>query len=369
MSPRRAIVVLGPHRSGTSVVTRALQGAGVALGKHLLEPNDDNPKGFFENARIVAFNDRLLKHLGMCWDHLGAMPASILDDPAEESWLAEAAALLREEFEDNTSIGLKDPRLCLLGAFWNKALLRSGYTTAWVLVLRHPVESARSQQSRLQRDRDFHFVGGELAEGILLWARYMLEALRFLRDQAFVLASHDHFLQQPREAFVELSQALGLNTASAAAVEFGAAFIDPALARHRRASGDTELAEARAYADIHDALTARSGVAPLHGNDCASILDALSERLDRDPELAPALQRAFVRARHVAVETGLELAEGKRIIAFQEHALAQAERSTAELEQRMLSAQKQFADEREKAERLALANASLRDRLGSHGRS
>lgn len=360
MSARRAIVVLGPHRCGTSVVARALQGAGVNLGKQLLEPNEDNPKGFFENAQIVAFNDRLLKHLGMCWDHPGPLPFRVFEGLDLGDWLAEAAALLLDEFEDKACIGIKDPRLCMLGTFWKKVLQQAGYAVNWVLVLRHPVESARSQQSRLQRDPSFHFVGGDLIEGVLLWARYMREALQSLHDQSFVLASHDRFLHRPREAFVELTQALELIASPDAATEFGDAFVDPALARHQRKLDESDSAGIRAYAEVYEALAALHGSALLHGNDCVHILSSLSERLAGDTELAAALQRAFVRARHAAVETALELVEAKRILAYQEYALTQAERRVAEMEQCMLATQRQFAVERAKAERLVLENAALR---------
>ena len=46
---KRCALVLGSHRSGTSVLSRALLAAGVFLGKSLYGPRFDNPKGFFED--------------------------------------------------------------------------------------------------------------------------------------------------------------------------------------------------------------------------------------------------------------------------------------------------------------------------------
>ena len=48
------VVVLGMHRSGTSALTKALELFGIDLGTDLLPPQDDNPKGFFEDRGLVS---------------------------------------------------------------------------------------------------------------------------------------------------------------------------------------------------------------------------------------------------------------------------------------------------------------------------
>jgi hypothetical protein len=65
------ILVVGPHRSGSSLVAAALHSLGVNLGKQFIAPNEDNPKGFFEDEDIVRFNDRLLRSLNLSWDSFG----------------------------------------------------------------------------------------------------------------------------------------------------------------------------------------------------------------------------------------------------------------------------------------------------------
>lgn len=46
-SSRRVIVVLGMHRSGTSVFARGLPVLGVELGDRLMAPDPYNPRGFW----------------------------------------------------------------------------------------------------------------------------------------------------------------------------------------------------------------------------------------------------------------------------------------------------------------------------------
>ena len=65
---KKVIVVLGMHRSGTSVVTRGLQVLGVDLGTRLLAAEQGvNDKGFWEDMDITAFDVDLLCALGHDW--------------------------------------------------------------------------------------------------------------------------------------------------------------------------------------------------------------------------------------------------------------------------------------------------------------
>lgn len=45
MTPR-VVVILGMHRSGTSVLSAGLEALGVEFGENLIPPRPDNPKGY-----------------------------------------------------------------------------------------------------------------------------------------------------------------------------------------------------------------------------------------------------------------------------------------------------------------------------------
>ena len=67
----RIIVVTGPGRSGTSVVTRGLTVLGVDLGGNLMPPKPGvNDKGFWEDLDIFHFNEDMLNKLRYSWDNL-----------------------------------------------------------------------------------------------------------------------------------------------------------------------------------------------------------------------------------------------------------------------------------------------------------
>ena len=61
----RAIIVLGMHRSGTSVFTGVLSLLGVDLGSKLMPATGANESGYWEHQEVVGVNDRLLRALGL----------------------------------------------------------------------------------------------------------------------------------------------------------------------------------------------------------------------------------------------------------------------------------------------------------------
>ena len=58
-SKRTAVVVLGMHRSFTSVLTKLIGDLGATLPADPNPAAPDNPEGYWEPASIVQLNDRL----------------------------------------------------------------------------------------------------------------------------------------------------------------------------------------------------------------------------------------------------------------------------------------------------------------------
>ena len=59
-SLKSAVLVLGMHRSGTSSVAGALMALGGSAPLHLMPPQEDNERGFWESAVLTALNDEIL---------------------------------------------------------------------------------------------------------------------------------------------------------------------------------------------------------------------------------------------------------------------------------------------------------------------
>jgi hypothetical protein len=161
---RRALLVLGMHRSGTSLLAGLLVRLGVEGPRTLMPPDASNPLGYWESERILEFHDRLLRAAGTSWDAWTPIDTSLsATTPVAE----ELHRLIAAEFGAPPLFVVKDPRLCRLVPFWSRALEGAGISAAAILVLRDPVEVARSLEVRDGLPARF---------SLLMWLRHALDA-------------------------------------------------------------------------------------------------------------------------------------------------------------------------------------------------
>ena len=225
-----ALIVLGMHRSGTSAITRALSSAGLALPLTLIPPAPDNERGFWESKPIKELNENILSFLGQSWSSF----AVIEDDVFNEGWMkrcrTEAEELLRQEIPPACGFVLKDPRFCRLLPLWKDVLNEAARRVVFVNVIRDPTEVAQSLHVRN---------GLSPQHGMVLWARYSLDAERRTRghDRAFVHFAE--FLQDWRSSVEKLSDALGLSLDVRSGGEDIDEYLSPEL-RHHVARNDVE---------------------------------------------------------------------------------------------------------------------------------
>ncbi len=66
---QKTIIVLGMHKSGTSLVAGALKKAGVNMGDNLLGRHWSNPLGHFEDMDFFRLNRKILREVGGGWDN------------------------------------------------------------------------------------------------------------------------------------------------------------------------------------------------------------------------------------------------------------------------------------------------------------
>lgn len=191
-----AILVLGMHRSGTSMIAGALRLRGADLGSDLMEPAADNPKGFFEHAGIVEIHEKLLVALGRAWNDPRELPQGWLTSEAAVAAAAALEALLRREFTGKPLWAIKDPRLCRLLPLWLPILERMQVIPSALFVVRNPYEVAASLEARNQ------WPGG-LSR--LLWIQHLLEAEASSRSMARAVLPYEAALDAP---LIAIEQAL-----------------------------------------------------------------------------------------------------------------------------------------------------------------
>lgn len=135
----KVFLVVGMHRSATSLVARGLHNSGVHMGDNLIGAMPSNPHGHFEDRRAVLINDRILTDAGGKWNH----------PPSHERIMQSDTSLLEEYVEARSTEdmwGVKDPRLCLTWPLWTELL--DDVDLHLVKVWRHPKQIADSLHRR-----------------------------------------------------------------------------------------------------------------------------------------------------------------------------------------------------------------------------
>ncbi len=190
-----AFLVLGMHRSGTSVLTRTLNILGAQLPHNLMRPAKDNPLGFWESGTVMTLNDRLLFLLNRSWDDPKPLPTEWKRSPDVIPAIDDAQRLLCSEFDVAGGLVLKDPRISRLLPVWRHAFLSNGLSPVCLIACRNPLEVYRSLNARNGIDAEHAFS---------LWVSYVLEAEIETRGMRRALVHYDQFLNNWRD---ELSHA------------------------------------------------------------------------------------------------------------------------------------------------------------------
>lgn len=195
---RVGILVLGMHRSGTSVLTRVLNLLGCDLPETLMGPSKNNPTGYWESEAVRSFNDELLESAGSSWDDWTPFNEAWYDSPRASAFTERAVELLKSEFGDSPLFVLKDPRISRFAPFWLNALKEFQAEPISILTVRNPIEIAESLNRRN---------GLEPGSGMLIWLRHILDAERQTRGQRRGFSSYGSLLEDWRGTIDRIQEA------------------------------------------------------------------------------------------------------------------------------------------------------------------
>ena len=141
---RTCILVLGMHRSGTSLLTRIISLLGARLPKTLMAPNGSNQAGYWESQALTAINDDLLSAAKSSWYDWTAIDDCRLFSADLSHFEAEISDTIAQEFSGSPLIVLKDPRISRLMPIYSRALQAQGFDLSCVQITRSPNEVAGS---------------------------------------------------------------------------------------------------------------------------------------------------------------------------------------------------------------------------------
>jgi hypothetical protein len=260
------LIVIGMHRSGTSVLVRAIERLGVFMGWRKRYGD--------EAAFFVGINEWLLRQSGGAWDHPEPFRRLVQQDEIRALTVEYIRLLMRSpriigflgigrylrcRVPERLASpwGWKDPRNTFTLPVWLDCfpdarvihVHRHGVDVAHSLRTRHEqtIAAASARQRRLRRLRWLRPKRGGFADSVrcatlpdafCLWEEYVAEArrhVRLLNDRAFEMG-YERLVDDPRTRLAELAQWIGV-TARPAALDAVASLLsrDRAYAYRRSA--------------------------------------------------------------------------------------------------------------------------------------
>lgn len=163
------IVVLGMHRSGTSMVSGLLHKMGVNMGERLLKGGVSNPKGYFEDLDFLALNRHILKESDGSWNN---PPLKKKLQKSIDKNQNKIKKIINIKNKKSKLWGWKEPRTVLtIDAYMN---FLPPDETKFILIYRNPLTISYSLNKRKKNRL-------EIMDGLELASVYEYELAKFIK--------------------------------------------------------------------------------------------------------------------------------------------------------------------------------------------
>lgn len=198
------VVVLGMHRSGTSVGMSVLSSLGVDCGEDLIPAGRSNLAGFWEHAEIVAVQEKLLARIDRVWHGPHGtfpLPEGWRDGEAAREAKAALTDIVRRELAAHPVRvwGFKDPRTMRLWRLWLEIFEELGIEPVPVVMVRHPDAVVRSLAKHN---------GLSPSRARLVWLQHNVEAMRHVGDRVRAVVEYDRLVNDPEAEVDRIADAL-----------------------------------------------------------------------------------------------------------------------------------------------------------------
>ncbi len=160
-----SVVILGMHRSGTSLLVGLLELHGFYLGDVSSKTSEFKPTGTKENLSIRKINNKLFSAAHSDW-----RDPAIPDTPSP--MLIDEILRVAVQFNHHTLWSLKDPRMVFTYPIWKNFLPKHKIIGTY----RKPIEVAYSLQLKNNIS---------INEGLKIWYKYNTELLKTWQQNAF----------------------------------------------------------------------------------------------------------------------------------------------------------------------------------------
>lgn len=198
---KKCIVVLGMHRSGTSVLSGLVSLMGCYIGlTDTMPKRKDNPKGFFENYRIYKFNQNILEENSVSWDEYN-FTVKTIDKNTLRKYIDHAKTIIQEEFKYVNLFFIKDPRMCILYPIWETALKELKIEIKCIITYRSVIEVSLS----LERRNQFAF-----EKSMMIWSHYLFQSEKNSRNTERIFIRFNQDFKDLNTLLIKLTRFVGV---------------------------------------------------------------------------------------------------------------------------------------------------------------
>jgi len=173
----RTLMVVGMHRSGTSLISNWLYRCGLQLGEHLLEAGNGNIEGHFEDVEFLRMHEEILTSND--FPATGYVYDKVIDISIYQ--IAKLKSVIKVKNQLYRQWGWKEPRTCLFLDLYRELLPNSKY----MVIVRDYAAVVHSILKRDFAEYDEKYLHGKkLKRFIWLYFRRRKASRRFYKTNA-----------------------------------------------------------------------------------------------------------------------------------------------------------------------------------------
>lgn len=266
---KKALIILGMHKSGASVLGGCFDLLGLSP-ENMLSDSCQNEQ-YTPNHAFMVQHEILLKELGCRWDMVGNLPREWEKGKAASAVAERISDIIDRHFAKSRFVSVNDPRMCRLMPMWLSILEKKDIKPCFVLLVRHPYEVARSLEATK---------GINLLNGHLLWLMHNREALSACRGQDYVIITYDALLADPIYCMEKISNKLGIDFARQPRQAYSnlIGFVRSDLKHHHGGSRENSDQRFSRYEWLYNQLRINQTPGVEHGKAGGDINDRVGER-------------------------------------------------------------------------------------------
>jgi hypothetical protein len=207
---RPIYIVVGMHRSGTSLLSHILHYLGVEMSDGNLVVSPSNPGGFWERQEIVALHDEILRIINAPvkdFSHALPLPVGWWRRPEVQAVKAKLRAYVAAELAKCPGRwGFKDPRTSRMIPLWKEICDELGLAPRFIWAIRSPGDAGESMALKNPKARPI-----DHDQGCLLWFIYNIDILRNCGPSVAAVVDYESWFQDPKSVGQDLIKRLDLD--------------------------------------------------------------------------------------------------------------------------------------------------------------